>query len=587
MTARIEASKDRRGTGWNYLAETTLAHVVRFSSSTSGVNVRALWHCGPMPTRAWWSCQISAFILSVPSLVVRRPNPLAPESCSPGRYLEVRTARDDRSLPTFTSSACSFDATSTSHRSTQSHFLRPRRAHKSGHRLTSNSQTARRPHLCYVLHDAATSTNPARTIRILSSPSLPESVSQSTSYPHRLLHIAGAFHRDELVKMTVCNGTIIDTLSDACVRGFWSAVIPTALIALVLLTIVPPVNSLLSLASKSFGDFLPLQEAEAFAVEEECVEAEQDLKAPRQWPLASVSLMQTLLWVSAGCYSLVDPEDTWSALPDFFIAVTWFYATLRPIVWPTATAPADLLSLFSLHLVFALLIFFGHVYDLHVHDVPLPTPLRFTVYIINLLAVAGLLTLVLNMPLAVPSKRVNKEEIVSCALYALSYCMIRPPRRAKPYLPKTTQPSGVGRPSAGSYLSSRRGPITHSMRKTFGSSVHACKPVHFISSSRVPRGNSLRGCGSPIGSTLSWTLPLRTLASSSTMRRRCSSSASLTRSTARSQIARSARLRLCMLSSRSPVHSPGQRQMCSICGSAVGLAPASGWSSWPRFTTRR
>lgn len=216
--------------------------------------------------------------------------------------------------------------------------------------------------------------------------------------------------------MTLCNGTRLDTLSDACVRGFWSAVIPTVFLSLVLLTTIPPVHAFLRVAQKPLQDFLSLQEAEALIVGEEHLEEEEDAKVPlwRTLVLSSVSLAETLLWLGVGCYSLiVNPEDIWSGVRDFLISVTWFYATLRPIVWPTPTAPADLLSLFSVHLIFGLVTFLGHIYDRYVYEIPLPTPLRSTVYIINLLAVSVLLTLVLNMPLGIPSNRVNKEEIVS------------------------------------------------------------------------------------------------------------------------------------------------------------------------------
>ncbi|KAI0697630.1 multidrug resistance-associated ABC transporter [Cerioporus squamosus] len=216
--------------------------------------------------------------------------------------------------------------------------------------------------------------------------------------------------------MAVCGGTSLTTLSDACVRDFWAAIIPTALVGLILLAAIPPVHALLRFVRKPFTNFLSLREAEVLIAGEEKV-VEEDDEAPRVplWRtliLSTVSLIETLLWLGVGCYSLiVNPEDTWNGVRDFLVAATWFYASLRPVVSPSAAAPPDLLSLFTVHLVLGIVTFFGHLYDSYVYDVPMPTPLRSAVYIINLVAVAGLFLLVLNMPLDIPSKRINKEDI--------------------------------------------------------------------------------------------------------------------------------------------------------------------------------
>ncbi|KAI0705448.1 multidrug resistance-associated ABC transporter [Earliella scabrosa] len=215
--------------------------------------------------------------------------------------------------------------------------------------------------------------------------------------------------------MQVCAGTSLTTLSDACVRGFWAAIIPTAFVAVVLLTSIPPVRALLTVAKGPFSNFLPLHEAEALITGEEDIEEGEEGPVVPLWRtlvLSSVSLVETLLWLCVGCYSLiVDPENIWFGVRDFLVAATWFYATLRPILWPTATAPFDLFSLYSLHLTLAIVTFIGHIYDRYVFGIPMPTSLRLAVYIVNLLAISGLFTLVMNMPLAIPSRRVKKDEI--------------------------------------------------------------------------------------------------------------------------------------------------------------------------------
>ncbi|KAI0752843.1 multidrug resistance-associated ABC transporter [Daedaleopsis nitida] len=214
--------------------------------------------------------------------------------------------------------------------------------------------------------------------------------------------------------MTVCGEESLSSLSDACVRGFWSAVVPTALVGLILLATVPPVHKLVKTIQKPFTNFLTLPEAEALLVGEEIVEEEEAPKVPlwRTLVLSSVSLVETLLWLGIGCYNLiVDPENAWNGWRDFLVAATWFYATLRPVIWPAATVPHDLLTLFSAHLVLGVVTLLGHVYDNYVYEIPMPAPLRLVVYIVNVLAVSGLFTLVMNMPLGIPSKRVKKEDI--------------------------------------------------------------------------------------------------------------------------------------------------------------------------------
>ncbi|KAI0372366.1 multidrug resistance-associated ABC transporter [Pilatotrama ljubarskyi] len=214
--------------------------------------------------------------------------------------------------------------------------------------------------------------------------------------------------------MAICDGQSLSSLADACVRGFWAAILPFAFVGLVLVSLIPPVRALFRMLKKPFTNFLPLHEAEALLSGEDQVEEEEENVVPlwRTLVLSTVSLIESVLWVGVGCYGLiVNPEETWNGLADFLVAATWFYAALRPIIRPTATVPYDLLVLFGLHLVFGIVTFLGHLYDRYVYAAPLPSPLLMTVYIVNLAAVAGVFTMIMNMPLAIPSKRIKKEEI--------------------------------------------------------------------------------------------------------------------------------------------------------------------------------
>ncbi|KAI0827335.1 multidrug resistance-associated ABC transporter [Trametes gibbosa] len=214
--------------------------------------------------------------------------------------------------------------------------------------------------------------------------------------------------------MAVCNGASLSLLSNTCVRGFWAAVVPLALVALVLLSATPPARVVLRVIRKPLTNFLPLREAEALISDGDISGEGEENAAPlwRTLVLSTVSLVESLLWVGLGCYSLiVDPANTWNGVRDLLVASTWFYAALRPILKPTATVPRDLLVLFGAHLVLGLIVLFGHFYDSYVYAVPLPDTLRLTTEVVNLVAVGGLFTVILNMPLGIPSKQVKKEEI--------------------------------------------------------------------------------------------------------------------------------------------------------------------------------
>lgn len=218
--------------------------------------------------------------------------------------------------------------------------------------------------------------------------------------------------------MAVCRGTDLTSLSDACVRGFWAAILPAGFVGLLLVSAIPPIPSLLRILKKPLETYIPLPEAEALLYGEDDAVQEDDkenvIPLWRTLVLSTVALVECLLWISIGCYALlVNPDDLWTGIRNFLIAVTWFYAALRPIARPTATVPFDLFVLSSLHILLGSLVFFGHIYDHYVFATPLPSPLVVAAYIFNLVAAISIFLVVMNMPLEIPSKYVKKEEIVS------------------------------------------------------------------------------------------------------------------------------------------------------------------------------
>ncbi|KAF8626899.1 hypothetical protein AX15_004637 [Amanita polypyramis BW_CC] len=94
----------------------------------------------------------------------------------------------------------------------------------------------------------------------------------------------------------------------------------------------------------------------------------------------------------------------------FFVAFTWLYTVSRPIVRPILTVPLDLFHVYFLLLAAAVLQLGGVIYDCIVWNTPPPSTLVI-VLSLNFVAILGLLGVVLNIPFAIPSARINKEDI--------------------------------------------------------------------------------------------------------------------------------------------------------------------------------
>ncbi|KAJ8589109.1 P-loop containing nucleoside triphosphate hydrolase protein [Rhizopogon salebrosus TDB-379] len=208
-------------------------------------------------------------------------------------------------------------------------------------------------------------------------------------------------------------------LSDACVRTSLSAIIPAAFVFVLCLFSVIPVPAFarqLTNAIKSpFRAFLPLREAEALVVQ---AEKPDDIVVDNAVPLwrtvllSFVALVQALVWTAVGAYSLITGNHhLWTAIAPLLIAATWIYASCKPVFWAKPTIHYDLFTLFVLHLVLAIVMLGGTLYEHEIFGVPLPSRLSFFGLVANLLAVLLVLAVVGNMPFELPSNYVKKEDI--------------------------------------------------------------------------------------------------------------------------------------------------------------------------------
>ena len=178
-----------------------------------------------------------------------------------------------------------------------------------------------------------------------------------------------------------------------------------------------------------FTPFLTLQEAEALdsaAIAESKVALGEGRAEPetgekvglgRFWKsllLSWFALIETVGWLGIASFmSLQDDRDPVYVASLFVFAFTWLFATVRPLVRPKLTPPYDLFALYLIYTAFELISLGAFAYNYHAYGTPLPPSLTVTAHILNLCVLLILDTIVLSMPLAIPSHRVEKAKIVS------------------------------------------------------------------------------------------------------------------------------------------------------------------------------
>jgi hypothetical protein len=178
--------------------------------------------------------------------------------------------------------------------------------------------------------------------------------------------------------------------------------------------------------------FLTLQEAEALddaaiagskaAMGEEGGRGELEALAKQVEPghfwksllLSWFALIETLVWLAVTSFSIIqDDREPIHVASSFVFALTWLFATVRPVVRPKPTPPYDLFALYLIYTVIELVSLSAFAYNNHVYGFPFPPPLTLAAHILNLCVLFVLVTIVLSMPLAIPSNRVEKANIVS------------------------------------------------------------------------------------------------------------------------------------------------------------------------------
>ncbi|KAF8872717.1 hypothetical protein CPB85DRAFT_1378897 [Mucidula mucida] len=197
--------------------------------------------------------------------------------------------------------------------------------------------------------------------------------------------------------MGLCNGSGALDVHDPCVRGTWATIPATVLVAVFCLS---------SLPIKVPPETLDIKD------EQESLEIPIVVPVWRTIVFALLGLMEALCWAGEGSYrALVMHYDVWGIVRAFLIAATWLYTVVRLVMSPAATPPYDIFVVYILHLIGAILILGGALYDAAVFGLPLPHGVILAGLYVNPIITITLLAVVMDMPIDVPSSRVKVADI--------------------------------------------------------------------------------------------------------------------------------------------------------------------------------
>jgi len=226
----------------------------------------------------------------------------------------------------------------------------------------------------------------------------------------------------QLFIMGLCSSAGALDFSDTCVRSSWSTLLPTVVLGGIALIAIPlprtgRVGAAVEGVKALFTPFLTTHEAELLGVldsDQAGIQAQPPPPFLRTATLVFLGLVQSLAWLVFGSYlAILASSDLWSTIQPFLMAITWLYTVIRPIASPSSTPQYDVVTLYFLQIISAALSLGGVLYDHTISGAPFLSKLGMIALSLNLVISVFLMGLVLAMPLALPSNRVKREEIVS------------------------------------------------------------------------------------------------------------------------------------------------------------------------------
>ncbi|KAF9007200.1 hypothetical protein BDQ17DRAFT_1351594 [Cyathus striatus] len=212
--------------------------------------------------------------------------------------------------------------------------------------------------------------------------------------------------------------------TDRCTRSLWISFLPAVLVVLICvfsirLPLPTPLRKAFESAKSPFRTYLTLDEAEALIGDEEGNAKDEGKPiAPPLWKtlvIVTVGLVQSLYLItnSAFLFYLNPPSSpSFSFMPLFplLISLAWLYTAIRVVFKPSPTVPLDIFAIYLFFFAGALVHLGGVIYERQVYDSQLAA-LDAVGIVAQFACIFLVLGVVLSMPLAVPSARVEKEEI--------------------------------------------------------------------------------------------------------------------------------------------------------------------------------
>ncbi|KAF8581299.1 multidrug resistance-associated ABC transporter [Ramaria rubella] len=251
--------------------------------------------------------------------------------------------------------------------------------------------------------------------------------------------------------MHICIGG----LTDPCVRELWATLPPVALVVILVLVALPvPLPRLVSEAfayvqapflpnltlaeagklERQFADSVGTPQSEVIA---EDVAPKAD-KTPTQWrtvTFASLALVETVAWLTVGALNVIPVTRqaliarSLVLLPwtPFLVSLTWVYAFVRVLHRPPITAPFDLFTLFSLHLIGGVLSLGSQLYISGATGATPPSGGVLAAESVDIAILTALWILVGTLPLNVPgpSPMPSPEDYTTLAGW-MSFHWVRP-----------------------------------------------------------------------------------------------------------------------------------------------------------------
>jgi hypothetical protein len=221
----------------------------------------------------------------------------------------------------------------------------------------------------------------------------------------------------------LCSARTVD-FEDACVRETWAALLPAALVAVLLVLALPlpaPLRPLWTYVAGPFRTYITLPEAEAYLAGASVASAAEvrhtTARRASGWRTAALclfALVPALGWAGVASFNLAlrsDEPIAWADVQPVVLAGVWVYAALRTVIAPTPTPAYGLFTLYALQFLGGIVVLGGMAYGARIGEgVYLPTGILVG-HIADVIASVVLLLVSLSTPMAIPSVNVKEADV--------------------------------------------------------------------------------------------------------------------------------------------------------------------------------